>query len=176
MMTSSASRALSSNCRLIPPRPIAWLAPAVEGERSTLRSRFIQLPMDRFGHERIHGARRRVDEARPATQEKPVPEEDAQKINRRIEHELERRGLPPKLQPLLGLEPCVGDFLFHLLVQRQAALVPEQAIARDGRLAMIRDEALMHDERGINPRPAPPNEPQDVLGPCPAADRLRLPV
>jgi len=47
--------------------------------------------MDRFGHERIHRADARVDEARPAGQEKPVPEEDAQEINGRIENELERR-------------------------------------------------------------------------------------
>src|ERR1700722_17360487 len=95
---------------------------------STLRLSVKQLPMDRFGHERIRGTRRRVDEARPAAQEKPVPEEDAQKIDRRSEHELERRRFPPKLQSLLGLKPCVGDFLFHLLVQWQAALVSQQSL------------------------------------------------
>src|SRR5579862_6334349 len=108
--TSSASRASSSNLRLIPPRPDA-----------------IQLPMDRFGHQRIDGAGRRVEEARRAAQEEPVPEEDAQEIDRRIEHQLEHRGLASLAEPLLGLEPRVDDFLLHLLVQGQAALMPEQS-------------------------------------------------
>src|SRR5277367_2067278 len=107
MTTSSASRASSSNSRLIPPRLIAS---PLKTSASTLRLSVVQLPMHRFGHERIHGAGRRVDEARPAAQEKPVPEKDAQEIDRRIEHELERRRLPPLLQPLVGFEPGVGDF------------------------------------------------------------------
>ena len=41
---------------------------------------------------------------------------------------------------------------------------------------MIGDQTLMHDERGIKARPAPPHEPQDMLGPGPAAHRLRLTV
>ena len=143
---------------------------------SALRSRVIQLPMDRFGHERIHGAGRSVDEARLARQKKPVPEKDPQEINRRTEHQLKRRRLPSLLQSLLGLEPCIGDFLFHLLVQGEATLVPEHPIAGNGRVAMISDKALMHDKGRIEPRPAPPHEPQNKLGPSSAADRLRLSV
>ena len=54
--------------------------------------------------------------------------------------------------------------------------MPEQAVARDRRLAVIGDKALVHDERGIEARPAPPHEPQNVLGPSPTADRLRPPI
>src|SRR5580698_621892 len=173
MMTSSASRASSSNSRLMPSRSTAS---SLNETALAVCSRFIQLPMDRFGHERIHGPGRRMDEARPSREKKPVPEEDAQEIDRWIEHEFQRRRLPPPLQPLLSLESGVGDLFLHLLVQWQTALVPQQPSVRDRRLPMISDEAFVHDERWIEACPAPPHKPQDMLGPRPATDRLCLAI
>src|SRR5271166_82064 len=177
MTTSSSPRALSSKFRLIPPRPIP-MPPAPPSKRSAspLRSCVIELTVHGFGHQRVHGAGRRVDEARPAAQEKPVPEENAQEIDRRIEQQFEARRLPPQLQPLLGLEPRIADFLLHLLVERQRAFVAKEPLAGDRRLALVGDEAFVDDERGVEAGSAAANKAQDVLRPRPWAYRLRLPV
>src|SRR5271167_4806348 len=161
MMTSSSRSALSSNSPFIPPRPISMpRAPPPKRDASSLRSSVIQLTVDGFGHQGVHRAGSCVDEARPAGQEEPIPKVDTQEIDRRIEEQFEPRGLPPHLQPLLGLEPRIDDFLLHLLAQRQRTFMAQQALARNRRLALVGDEAFVHNERRVEPGAASPDETQ----------------
>ena len=135
----------------------------------------IELPVHRLGHQRIDRAGRRVDEPRPAAQEKAVPEKDAQEIDRRVEQQLEPRRLLAEGEALLRLKPGVDDFLPHLLIERQAPLVAEKTLACDCGLA-VGDKAFVDKQVGLEAGASAPDQPDDMFRAGPEADRSEPPV
>ncbi len=159
----------------VPPHAARSGLPVAGGALGLGLARVIELAVHGFGHQRIDRAGRRVDEARPAAQEKAVPEKDAEEIDRRVEHELERRRLFAAPYALFRLETGVGDFLLHLLIERQAAFVPEETSPGNWGLA-VGDEAFVDEEGRIEMGAAAADEAQHQFRPRPQGDRTGAPV
>ena len=111
------------------------------------------LEMQRLGDEGIERAGHGVDEARRSAQEDAAREEDAEEVQRRVEHQLQQARFLAGGDPLLRLKPCVKNLLGELRVEAQAALVAQQAAFDVADLAFDH-EILMH-QRASSKRARP---------------------